>query len=201
MFDITSSKLLILGIVALLVIGPKDLPALLRTIGKYVGIIKRQAAEFRAQFDEAMRESELARAEEVGGEHPAGDRGFHARGHVLGREAARRCAPERRCGDGGGQARGRSDRALPDGPPTVAALGRSTEAPAELNGASHPAEAPAAPRRRARLPPHPPSARRTSPAGRPRRAEPERCRRRSSPRASPTTSPRATTRSRRPKRR
>ena len=60
MFDITSSKLLILGIVALLVIGPKDLPALLRTIGKYIGIIKRQAAEFRAQFDEAMRESELA---------------------------------------------------------------------------------------------------------------------------------------------
>src|SRR5215471_12981446 len=60
MFDFTSSKLLILGIVALLVIGPKDLPALLRTVGKYVGIIKRQAAEFRAQFDEAMRESELA---------------------------------------------------------------------------------------------------------------------------------------------
>jgi len=60
MFDFTSSKLLILGIVALIVIGPKDLPALLRTIGKYVGIIKRQAAEFRAQFDEAMRESELA---------------------------------------------------------------------------------------------------------------------------------------------
>jgi sec-independent protein translocase protein TatB len=59
MFDITSSKLLILGIVALLVIGPKDLPALLRTIGKYMGIIKRHAAEFRAQFDEAMRESEL----------------------------------------------------------------------------------------------------------------------------------------------
>ena len=64
MFDITSSKLLILGIVALLVIGPKDLPALLRTIGKYMGIIKRQAAEFRAQFDEAMRESELAAAQE-----------------------------------------------------------------------------------------------------------------------------------------
>jgi sec-independent protein translocase protein TatB len=59
MFDITSSKLLLLGIVALIVIGPKDLPVLLRTIGKYVGIIKRQAAEFRAQFDEAIRESEL----------------------------------------------------------------------------------------------------------------------------------------------
>jgi sec-independent protein translocase protein TatB len=60
MFDITSSKLLLLGIVALLVIGPKDFPALLRTIGKYVGIIRGQAKEFRAQFDEAMRESELS---------------------------------------------------------------------------------------------------------------------------------------------
>jgi sec-independent protein translocase protein TatB len=60
MFDITSSKLLLLGIVALLVIGPKDFPALLRTIGKYMGMIRGHAREFRAQFDEAMRESELA---------------------------------------------------------------------------------------------------------------------------------------------
>ena len=75
MFDVTSSKLLILGIVALLVIGPKDLPALLRTIGKYMGIIRRHAAEFRAQFDEAMRESELDQlkkeVEKVGGEAEA----------------------------------------------------------------------------------------------------------------------------------
>ncbi len=60
MFDITSSKLLLLGIVALLVIGPKDFPALLRTIGKYVGVIRGHAKEFRQQFDDAMRESELA---------------------------------------------------------------------------------------------------------------------------------------------
>jgi len=59
MFDITSSKLLILAILALLVVGPKDLPLLLRTVGKYLGIIRRQAAEFRAQLDEALRESEL----------------------------------------------------------------------------------------------------------------------------------------------
>lgn len=59
MFDIASSKLLILGLVALMVIGPKDLPALLRTIGKYLGVIKRHANDFRAQFEEAMRESEL----------------------------------------------------------------------------------------------------------------------------------------------
>lgn len=59
MFDLTSSKLLILGVVALLVVGPKDLPMLLRTLGKYVGIIRRHAAEFRTQFDEAMRDTEL----------------------------------------------------------------------------------------------------------------------------------------------
>jgi sec-independent protein translocase protein TatB len=59
MFDITSSKLLILATVALIVVGPKDLPILLRTVGKYLGVIRRQAAEFRHQFDEAMREAEL----------------------------------------------------------------------------------------------------------------------------------------------
>lgn len=60
MFDLTSSKLLILAVVALIVVGPKDLPALLRTVGRYMGMLRRQANEFRAQFDEAMRESELA---------------------------------------------------------------------------------------------------------------------------------------------
>ncbi|MDP1907147.1 MAG: Sec-independent protein translocase protein TatB [Hyphomicrobium sp.] len=59
MFDITSSKLLILAVVALIVVGPKDLPILLRTLGKYLGVIRRHAAEFRGQFDEAMREAEL----------------------------------------------------------------------------------------------------------------------------------------------
>jgi sec-independent protein translocase protein TatB len=57
MFDI--SKLLILAIVALLVVGPKDLPILLRTIGKYMGVVHRHAADFRAQFDEVLREGKL----------------------------------------------------------------------------------------------------------------------------------------------
>ncbi len=59
MFDLTSSKLLILAIVALIVVGPKDLPILLRTVGKYLGIVRRHANEFRAQLDEALREAEL----------------------------------------------------------------------------------------------------------------------------------------------
>ena len=60
MFDLGTTKLLLLGVIALLVVGPKELPGLLRTIGRYVGMIKRQAAEFRTQFDDAMKESELA---------------------------------------------------------------------------------------------------------------------------------------------
>ena len=60
MFDLTSSKLLLLGIVALLVVGPKDMPVLLRTIGRYVAILRRHANEFRAQFDAAMHEQDLA---------------------------------------------------------------------------------------------------------------------------------------------
>lgn len=59
MFDLTSSKLLIVAIVALIVVGPKDLPILLRTLGKYLGIIRRHANEFKAQVDEAIREAEL----------------------------------------------------------------------------------------------------------------------------------------------
>lgn len=64
MFDIGSGELLVLAIAALIVVGPKDLPVLLRTIGRYVGLIKRQASEFREHFDEAMRETELQQMQE-----------------------------------------------------------------------------------------------------------------------------------------
>lgn len=59
MFDIGWSELMVLGVIALIVVGPKELPALLRTIGRYAGILRRQAAEFRGHFDQAMREAEL----------------------------------------------------------------------------------------------------------------------------------------------
>ena len=61
MFDITSSKLLILAIVALIVVGPKDLPVLLRTVGRYLTFIRQHVAEFRAQLDEIMRDADLER--------------------------------------------------------------------------------------------------------------------------------------------
>lgn len=60
MFDIGWSELLIIGIVALIVIGPKELPVVLRTVGQWMTKVRRMAAEFQSQFHEAMREAELA---------------------------------------------------------------------------------------------------------------------------------------------
>ncbi len=59
MFDIGWSELLIIAVVAILVVGPKDLPRLLRQLGNYVGKIKQTANEFKSQFDEAIRDSEF----------------------------------------------------------------------------------------------------------------------------------------------
>ncbi|MBY0559955.1 Sec-independent protein translocase protein TatB [Hyphomicrobium sp.] len=59
MFDISWSELLILGIVTLVFVGPKELPVFMRTLGRYAGVARRHANEFKAQFDAAMREAEL----------------------------------------------------------------------------------------------------------------------------------------------
>ncbi|WP_089177886.1 Sec-independent protein translocase protein TatB [Bosea sp. AS-1] len=71
MFDIAWSEMVLIGAVALVVIGPKDLPKVLRTVGQTVGKVRRMAAEFQGQFNEAMREAELAdlkkQVEDVGG--------------------------------------------------------------------------------------------------------------------------------------
>jgi len=60
MFDIGWSELLLIGIVALIAIGPKELPGALRTLGQWMGKVRRMASEFQNQFHEAMREAELA---------------------------------------------------------------------------------------------------------------------------------------------
>jgi sec-independent protein translocase protein TatB len=59
MFDFDVGKLLVFGIIAIAVIPPKDLPRVMRTVGQYVGKMRRMAAEFQGQFMEAMREADL----------------------------------------------------------------------------------------------------------------------------------------------
>jgi sec-independent protein translocase protein TatB len=59
MFDFDVGKLLLIGVVALIFIPPKDLPEALRMVGRLVGQARRMATEFQGQFHEALREAEL----------------------------------------------------------------------------------------------------------------------------------------------
>lgn len=81
MLDFASTELLVVAIIALLVIGPKDLPKAMRFVGQWVGKARGVARQFRAGMDTMMRESELAEMEakwkaeneRIMREHPAQD--------------------------------------------------------------------------------------------------------------------------------
>ena len=60
MFDIGWSELVVIAVVALIAIGPKELPGVLRMVGQYMRKIRGMATEFQGQFQEAMREAEMA---------------------------------------------------------------------------------------------------------------------------------------------
>jgi len=60
MFDIGGSELVVIAVVALIAIGPKELPGVLRMVGQWMGKARKMAAEFQGQFQEAMREAEMA---------------------------------------------------------------------------------------------------------------------------------------------
>jgi sec-independent protein translocase protein TatB len=80
MFGVDSSELLIVALVALIVIGPKDLPRVMRVVGQWVGRARGMARHFRSGLDEMIRQSELEEMEQkwreenerIMREHPAG---------------------------------------------------------------------------------------------------------------------------------
>lgn len=80
MFDIGATELLLIAIVAILVIGPKDMPLALRTAGRWVGKMRKVSGHFRAGLDAMVREAELedmekkwqAQNEKIMREHPQG---------------------------------------------------------------------------------------------------------------------------------
>ena len=59
MFDFDPGKIVVIGVVALIVIGPKELPRVLRQVGQAVGKMRRMAADFQGQFMDAMKEADL----------------------------------------------------------------------------------------------------------------------------------------------
>jgi sec-independent protein translocase protein TatB len=76
MFDIGWGEFLVIGIVALIAIGPKELPGVLRSVGQWIGKIRQMAGEFQGQFQEAMREAEMAELKKEVDEMTAAARGF-----------------------------------------------------------------------------------------------------------------------------
>ncbi|PLW77589.1 Sec-independent protein translocase protein TatB [Cohaesibacter celericrescens] len=59
MFDIGWSEILVVVIITVLVVGPKELPGMLRTVGKSVRNLRRMAGDFQNQFNEVLKEAEL----------------------------------------------------------------------------------------------------------------------------------------------
>ncbi len=60
MFNFGWGEIVLIGIVALIAIGPKELPTVLRSIGQMMGKVRRMANEFQGQFQEALREADIA---------------------------------------------------------------------------------------------------------------------------------------------
>lgn len=77
MLDIGWTELFVIAVVAIIVVGPKDLPRMLRSLGQYAGKLRRTAGEFREQFDEAIRDSEFdelkSSVESVSNMNPMGE--------------------------------------------------------------------------------------------------------------------------------
>ena len=77
MTDLSWSHLLILMVVALVVVGPKDLPKIMRTLGRWTGKLRAMADEFRRNFDDMARQTELhelrAQVEALKSERPLAD--------------------------------------------------------------------------------------------------------------------------------
>ncbi len=78
MFDLGALELLVIVIVAVIVIGPKDMPLAMRTAGRWIGKVRKVSAHFRTGIDAMVREAELedmekkwkARNEEIMRQHP-----------------------------------------------------------------------------------------------------------------------------------
>jgi sec-independent protein translocase protein TatB len=63
MFDVAPSEFMLIAVIALLVIGPKDLPKVMRVVGNWVGKARAVAGQFRSGFDNMVREAELEEME------------------------------------------------------------------------------------------------------------------------------------------
>jgi sec-independent protein translocase protein TatB len=127
MLDIGWQELLVIGVLALLVVGPKELPGLLRNVGRWAGKARSVARDFQRSMEDAAREADLEefnRLREV-------KRDVENMGRLDYKEQAKR-------------AQSYMDAGKPAANPNGAAGGAAPEPPAEAPETAAPAEAPAA---------------------------------------------------------
>jgi len=129
MFDVGAPELLVIIIVAIVVIGPKDMPVALRTAGRWIGKIRRMSNHFRSGVETMIREAELEEMEKkwrehnrkVMEEHPAQDPAVSPSGEALPAPApaSMEIAPDVEGGEvpPSASAEARSAPAAPDGKP------------------------------------------------------------------------------------
>ncbi len=65
MLDMGWTEILVIGVVALIVVGPKDLPRMMRTVGQYAGKLRGMAREFQRSMDDAARDADLAEFKDI----------------------------------------------------------------------------------------------------------------------------------------
>ena len=82
MFDIGWSELVVIAVVALIAIGPKELPGVLRMVGQWVAKARKMATEFQGQFNEAMREADMADVKKAFDEVKEAASGF-SKGNIM----------------------------------------------------------------------------------------------------------------------
>ncbi|MCX7676367.1 MAG: Sec-independent protein translocase protein TatB [Alteraurantiacibacter sp.] len=86
MFDIGAEELLLIVVVTIIVIGPKELPAALRVVGRFVGKMRRMSAHFRTGLDAMIREAEMEELERKWKEQNARIMAMHPQGGPPGTE-------------------------------------------------------------------------------------------------------------------
>ncbi|HAE51045.1 MAG: twin-arginine translocase subunit TatB [Tistrella sp.] len=157
MFDIGWAELALVFVVALIVIGPKDLPVALRAAGVWMGRLRRMAREFQSSVDEVLRESELKELR---------DRAEKASRFDMGEATRRAIDPD------GALERATSPVRLDDDAPAAKPAAADAATPAAAQAAAHPAPASPAPASSAPAPAAPTDATPAAPVG-PKPAAPD----------------------------
>ncbi|GAB4542308.1 MAG: hypothetical protein Tsb0019_41640 [Roseibium sp.] len=101
MFDIGWTELLVIACVAIIVVGPKDLPRMLRSLGQTMGKLRRMSREFQSTFNDALREAEKQadiadmkkQVEDAANFNPLGDLKKSIEDGATGKDSARKAEP------------------------------------------------------------------------------------------------------------